>query len=254
VDLRRIKGQPRDVILLCSDGLSGKVRAPEMLEMVTNAESLKDACSALIAKANERGGEDNITVVLIQIAGEGLQTPGDETNFNYDTIPRDSTLNDISRAIEDGMLGENSDPTAETMQVDISEISLNEGQSDIATGAAPATGASPDATTDEYDTGALSTQSLGATTTEHFHDATTQPIVVPDEFRNAESDLARTMELAPSPIDVPVPPTTPFKPVAANTLPPVKTSIAASAVMVVVGLVLLLGGVFVVIWKFILHR
>src|SRR5581483_9267604 len=101
VDVRRLKGQPRDVLLLCSDGLSGKVRSPEMLEIVTSAESLKDACAALIAKANERGGEDNITVVLIQISGEGLQEPPDDGNFDFDTVPRDPELNDITRVIEE---------------------------------------------------------------------------------------------------------------------------------------------------------
>jgi serine/threonine protein phosphatase PrpC len=258
VDLRRVKGQPRDVLLLCSDGLSGKVRAPEMLEIVTNAESLKDACSALIAKANERGGEDNITVVLIQIVGEGLKSPEDETSFNFDTVPRDSSLNEISRAIEDGSLADESDPTAETMQVDISEITLNESQSETeaATGTALATGSLPDATTDEHETGGFATRPLSPVTTENFHDATTQPMSIPDEFKNAESDLARTMELAPSPIDAPasLPPTVPLRAPAPTSSIPAKTGIATSALMIVVGLVLLLGGVFVVIWKFILHR
>jgi len=253
VDLRKIKGQPRDVLLLCSDGLSGKVRGPEMLEIVTTAETLKDACSTLIAKANERGGEDNITVVLIQIAGEGLEgSTSDETSFNYDTVPRDPELNEISRAIEEGSLSSESfDPTTDTMQVDLSEITLKDDLT--AAEETPSPGDSPPEATPVSQV--PSTQPLGSAPTEEFHSATTQPMVVPAEFRSAESDLKETMELAPTPVDgITVPPTVPFRPPVASPAAPVKAGIAASALMVVVGLVLLLGGVFVVIWKFILRK
>lgn len=54
-----------DKILMCSDGLSNLVEDREILELVSKA-SLKEACENLIALANERGGDDNITVVVIQ--------------------------------------------------------------------------------------------------------------------------------------------------------------------------------------------
>ena len=51
-----------DLVLLCSDGLSGKMRAEEMREIIDGAQgNLPDACDALIREANVRGGEDNIT-------------------------------------------------------------------------------------------------------------------------------------------------------------------------------------------------
>ncbi len=59
-----------DILLLCSDGLSGKVAAPEMLQLVNDAPDLAAAGAALIQLANERGGEDNITVLLVKITSE----------------------------------------------------------------------------------------------------------------------------------------------------------------------------------------
>ncbi|HEY1958796.1 MAG TPA: Stp1/IreP family PP2C-type Ser/Thr phosphatase [Polyangiaceae bacterium] len=58
--------QPRagDTYLLCSDGLSGPVTDPDMLDIVTSSADLKTAASRLIQRANEHGGPDNITVVL----------------------------------------------------------------------------------------------------------------------------------------------------------------------------------------------
>ena len=56
---------PNDVVLLCSDGLTDLVWNDEILEVVRSKPSLKEAARALVDLANERGGHDNITVVLI---------------------------------------------------------------------------------------------------------------------------------------------------------------------------------------------
>lgn len=53
-----------DLFLLCSDGLSGMVADDEIAEMLRTAEDLPAACKALVARANEKGGHDNVTVVL----------------------------------------------------------------------------------------------------------------------------------------------------------------------------------------------
>jgi protein phosphatase len=59
--------------MLCSDGLSNKVGADDMKRIVQdNSEDLAHACQKLIATANDNGGEDNITVILARIAGDGL--------------------------------------------------------------------------------------------------------------------------------------------------------------------------------------
>ncbi len=67
-----------DVLLLCSDGLSGKMMNEEMAALVAEAADLQEGCVKLIELANERGGEDNITVLLARVTGEHLAAPDDE--------------------------------------------------------------------------------------------------------------------------------------------------------------------------------
>lgn len=57
--------QPNDVILLCTDGLTDMVWDDEILEVVRTRPNLREASRELVNLANERGGHDNITVVLI---------------------------------------------------------------------------------------------------------------------------------------------------------------------------------------------
>jgi protein phosphatase len=65
----------RDRIVLCSDGLSGKVGAEEINEVVHKWANPKDACGRLVELARERGGEDNITVIVACFDGEALSVP-----------------------------------------------------------------------------------------------------------------------------------------------------------------------------------
>jgi len=68
VDAFTVEGRPGDVFLLCSDGLSAMV-ADEVLASTVEAArgDLERAGDALVAAANARGGEDNITVVLFEL-------------------------------------------------------------------------------------------------------------------------------------------------------------------------------------------
>ena len=54
-------------LLLCSDGLSGLVDDETMLSIVGKSEELSDSVASLIHEANERGGSDNITAVLVRV-------------------------------------------------------------------------------------------------------------------------------------------------------------------------------------------
>src|SRR6266576_934752 len=74
----RIQLRDGDTLLLCSDGLSGKLRNEDIRQIVADAEDLSAACSALVAEANNRGGEDNITVVLARFSGDDLRDPNDD--------------------------------------------------------------------------------------------------------------------------------------------------------------------------------
>ena len=77
-----------DFLLLCSDGLSGKVAEAEMSQIVMQSADLPSACEQLIKLANERGGEDNITILLVQIMGENLVVPEDDKLIRPEIIAR----------------------------------------------------------------------------------------------------------------------------------------------------------------------
>ena len=76
VDLTHQEVRRGDVLVLCSDGLSGQVKKDEIAKVVTEAPDLSAACDKLIALANERGGPDNITVVIARFDGDGLRFSG----------------------------------------------------------------------------------------------------------------------------------------------------------------------------------
>jgi PPM family protein phosphatase len=67
VDLQHDDPTKGDVYVLCSDGLSGMVSDDDIRTIVGANNDIRDACRKLIQRANERGGEDNITAVLIKI-------------------------------------------------------------------------------------------------------------------------------------------------------------------------------------------
>ncbi len=91
----RIQLRQGDMLLLCSDGLSGKLRNEEIREIVAAAGDLGAACSALVAEANNRGGEDNITVVLARFTGEGLSEPNDDRiTVELPPLEEDRTLDE----------------------------------------------------------------------------------------------------------------------------------------------------------------
>lgn len=67
VDLTRQALQPGDQLLLCSDGLWEMVRDPEMTTLLEGAPDVWAACERLVQTANEHGGEDNITAIVVRV-------------------------------------------------------------------------------------------------------------------------------------------------------------------------------------------
>ena len=59
-----------DTLLLCSDGLTEHVSDNELLSIITDNINLNEAASALVNLANDRGGNDNITLILIRRGNE----------------------------------------------------------------------------------------------------------------------------------------------------------------------------------------
>lgn len=74
VDLTHQEVRRGDILVLCSDGLSGQVKKEEIAQIVSTTSDLSGACDKLIALANERGGPDNITVVIARFDGDGLRS------------------------------------------------------------------------------------------------------------------------------------------------------------------------------------
>jgi protein phosphatase len=67
VDTRSFRARPGDVYLLCSDGLTTMISEQLIAEILRANPRLHDAGEALIAAANEAGGRDNVTVVLMRL-------------------------------------------------------------------------------------------------------------------------------------------------------------------------------------------
>lgn len=69
---------PTDLLLLCSDGLTGMVEDDEIVITVNTSHSLEEAVDRLIALACDHGGSDNITVILF--TGAGIHKQGEAEN------------------------------------------------------------------------------------------------------------------------------------------------------------------------------
>ena len=87
VDLTHQEVRRGDILVLCSDGLSGQVKREEIAEIVSRERDLPAAADQLIALANARGGPDNITVVIARFDGEGLRPVGAAEEVGYQVYP-----------------------------------------------------------------------------------------------------------------------------------------------------------------------
>jgi len=65
IDLFEFTWEPGDILFLCSDGLTKHITDDEISKIIST-ESPKNAANTLIELANERGGEDNISVAVVQ--------------------------------------------------------------------------------------------------------------------------------------------------------------------------------------------
>ena len=65
IDLFKTAVKPGDIILLCSDGLTNMLDDMAILEIVRGEGSLKEKTNKLVAIANDNGGRDNISVILV---------------------------------------------------------------------------------------------------------------------------------------------------------------------------------------------
>lgn len=70
VDVREVRVEPGDLYLLCSDGLTTMLADEEIHDVVLEDQPVDALCQTLVARANARGGHDNVTVVALRVTGE----------------------------------------------------------------------------------------------------------------------------------------------------------------------------------------
>ena len=104
-DVFSLPARPGDLFLLCSDGLTDMLSEEEIAAVLVAADRDPTAAAeALVAAANERGGEDNITVVLFELAEGDPEPAPDEDRADHE---------DAEGAAADAIEATQGDPDAE---------------------------------------------------------------------------------------------------------------------------------------------
>jgi PPM family protein phosphatase len=90
----RIRLCRNDILLLCSDGITGKINSERLRDIIHQSRDLTAAGKALVNEVLEGGGEDNITIILARFLGEDL-SPADECiTIELPPLQDDKTLDD----------------------------------------------------------------------------------------------------------------------------------------------------------------
>jgi PPM family protein phosphatase len=113
VDLTYVHLCRGDVLLLCSDGLSGMVRFDEIREVLRSSSDPMEVCKTLTDRANQAGGHDNITVIVVHFDGDGLapvKADGEPLKYRKYSLPEEPPENtepNRRSSIQDGSVGPN---------------------------------------------------------------------------------------------------------------------------------------------------
>lgn len=87
VDLTHQDLRKGDHVVICSDGLSGQVKRDEIARIVSSGKEPVEICGELIELANQRGGPDNITVIVARFHGDGLGSASDSEPVGHQVYP-----------------------------------------------------------------------------------------------------------------------------------------------------------------------
>ncbi|HHH31512.1 MAG TPA: Stp1/IreP family PP2C-type Ser/Thr phosphatase [Polyangiaceae bacterium] len=100
VDLTYVALRRGDVLMMCSDGLSGMIRDSEIRDTLEHVRDPLEACQVLIDDANQAGGHDNITVIVAVFDGDGLEPPSEEdvASLKYDKYALPAWIDDQADA------------------------------------------------------------------------------------------------------------------------------------------------------------
>jgi protein phosphatase len=74
-DDERVEARPGDRLLLCSDGLTGMIEEAQIASIMTSNEDPQTAADALVEAANEAGGQDNITAIVLDVLEDAAAPP-----------------------------------------------------------------------------------------------------------------------------------------------------------------------------------
>lgn len=149
VDLTYVDLRKGDKLMVCSDGLSGMLRADEMREVLISVEDPLEACKVLTDKANLAGGHDNITVIVAIFDGEGLEAPGPSDALGYQkyALPEsaDATVRAAPVSAPVGAEHEEVQRQSRNLKVGITMVGMDSDMVQAAVQAAAAKADAPDA-------------------------------------------------------------------------------------------------------------
>ncbi len=102
VDVYEANLRPGDRLVLCSDGLTRHVKPGEIASLTTKQTDPDLASQALIDLANSRGGEDNVSVIIVMLDGQQTNDDTDELKdiFLLDDTQRLPTQNHVVDTVE----------------------------------------------------------------------------------------------------------------------------------------------------------
>lgn len=90
VDLTRQQARRGDMVIVCSDGLSGLMSPEEISEVTARFRDPSALCEALLEVAQTRGSPDNVTVAAAHLDGPGLDPPGPEDPVGHQPFDPDA--------------------------------------------------------------------------------------------------------------------------------------------------------------------
>ncbi len=106
VDLTTDEPQHGDLYFLCSDGLSGMLTDEQMLEIIGDLTDPMAICQRLVDEADEHGGEDNVTALVIRFIDDALEVNkvGTEDEETIPMAPSELGIDDVPMSERDTAL------------------------------------------------------------------------------------------------------------------------------------------------------
>lgn len=93
VDLQTDEPREGDIYVLCSDGLSGMVTDEALLEILDDGESSEEQCRRLVEVANQNGGEDNVTAVVLHLVHDDRPVEEQDDESPVDAFENTAVIN-----------------------------------------------------------------------------------------------------------------------------------------------------------------